>query len=229
MGSKKYRIGEISVLIFALFTVPISESATSVPGTFHFQGSLSTLSGDPVTGNYSMRFGLYSGSNRIWYSEHSAIPINDSSFSVMLGKDEFGAIALDPVSGLPLDPAYLAITAEILSALSPSNDLSVEVEIYNGSSFEVFGSKFPIGSSVFAIRADTVDGFDSSQLAKFNGLNQLLLPNGNPVIDFDGTWLGSPSIIGSSMTHPPTQNEVRLGRQRFKNWVVPEKLVLVRG
>ena len=183
-------IGTLASLL--LLALPSFGNST-VPGTFHFQGNLNSISGDPLTGTYSMRFGFYSGANRIWYSEYSVIPVEDSVFSVMLGNDEFSGLALDPLTGAPLDPSYLAITAEILSALSPANDLAVEVEIYNGNSFEVFGSKFPIGSSVFALRADTVGGYNSTQLAKFNGTNQLLLHDGTPIVDANGSWLGSPA------------------------------------
>lgn len=73
-----------------------STTAFSSAGTLSFQGEVTDLSGNPLTGNYNMRFAIYdaaTGGTRRWpafssHEEHSGVPVNKGLFNVLLGSQD---------------------------------------------------------------------------------------------------------------------------------------------
>lgn len=164
--------------------------ADRVPHTLHFQGSVTDAAKNPLERTLRMRFGIYTGSVRIWYAEYSTVEASNGAFSVDLGLSAQGGSALQPSSGEAAPSSMLPIGPELLAGADSSTPVELELEIYNGTTFETLDSRFPLASSAFALVADTVDGYDSSQLAKIDANGKVMASDGTPVIAADGSWIG---------------------------------------
>lgn len=163
----------------------------STPRAFSFQGYLSDLANSPVTGTKRIRFGLYTGGTRVWHAEYASVNVVRGSFSVALGGSSQGGVPIAPANSLEL-------SAELLSGLDASIDVELEVEIFNGSTWDTLTPKFQLTSSLFALKADTIDGYDSSALAKLDGSGNVISSNGTPVINAAGVWIGSTGGLGGA-------------------------------
>ena len=55
------------------------------PSTILFGGSLADTANNPYNGNAGMRFGLYAGGARVWYSQYNSVSVSNGQFQVALG------------------------------------------------------------------------------------------------------------------------------------------------
>jgi hypothetical protein len=117
----------------------------------NFQGYLTDIYGTPLNAMIPMRFGLYTGTTRIWYAEYSQVKIEKGNFSVYLGATAQQGAALDPTSGNPLPASFLPLSSDLLSGVDSSVGVSVELEVGSGSTFETVSPKFNIATTLFAL------------------------------------------------------------------------------
>jgi hypothetical protein len=169
-------------------------TAYSVPTSFSFQGYLVDSTGAPVTTSTSaplqMRFGLFINGTRVWYAQYSAVNVIGGSFTVNLGADNNVAVGLDPVSGTT-SGTVTPITPALLSTVTDQTPVAVQIQISNGDgTYDTLTPNVPVDSSLFALRSETVGGFNQGQLAKQDSSGDILDSNGNAVISSSGTWLG---------------------------------------
>ncbi len=182
----------LSLLALMASTKAHAADYERTPQKINFQGFLADSVGTPLSGAFALRFSIYIGGTKIWSADYSTVNVSAGNFSVALGGTAQGGVALPPTSSLP-------ITASLFSGSDYSALTEVEMEIWNGTAYEVLPSRFPINSTLYALKADTIDGYDSTVLAKLDaGVNgKILSSDGTPVIDFDGTWIGAPTgLVG---------------------------------
>ncbi len=191
-------------LVLCVLGISIQFAATSAmaianhrtPHSLNFQGNLGNAGGGGVVNDTkSMRLGIYVGGNRIWYAEYTSVVVSNGFFSVPLGDSAQGGTALDPDGAGPLN-AQLPVSPELFAAADSTTPVEIELEIQNGA-YETLSPRFAMNSVLFALRADTLDGFDSTELAKLDATGSILSNDGTPVISSSGAWLGSSSgIVG---------------------------------
>ncbi|HEX4085868.1 MAG TPA: hypothetical protein VHY22_13225, partial [Chthoniobacteraceae bacterium] len=174
-----------------------SSGTFTVPTSIPFQAYLVDDYGTPVTTSsaapLAMRFGIYINNTRIWYAAYSAVNVVGGSFMVDLGGDYNVATGLDPTTGTALSGTLpLPITPGLISTFSTSSTASVQIEISNGDGgYTALSPNVPINSSMFALRADNVGGYEASQLTKTDSNGNIVDTNGDPVISSSGVWLGT--------------------------------------
>ncbi len=169
-----------------------------VPRSINFQGFLTDSGGSPITGTKKMRFGLYTNTTRIWYSEYATVTMTDGIFSVALGESLQGGTALNTITGATIAASNLPITATLLSGLDYSTTVAIEVEIErSGGGWDILSPTFRVVSSLFALKADTIDGFDSTELAKLDSTGRIISSLGTAVIDASGNWIGPSIAVGT--------------------------------
>jgi hypothetical protein len=120
----------------------------SSPNILSFQGRVTDLSDTPITGSTSLTFNLYnvpSGGASLWTGSCSVTPDQDGVFEVILGSGCGSAIP-ETVFSENTD-TYLGITVGSDSEMTPRQRVT---------------------AAAYALNADTVDGFDSSQNPEAN-------------------------------------------------------------
>jgi hypothetical protein len=180
------------LLRFLGFQMMISGAMASVPHSITHQGFMTDSSGIPLNGSYAMRFGIYLDSVRVWYSEYSAVQFSQGYYTVSLGSNSQGGAALDPVTELPINNSALEVAPVLLN----TNTISLtelEISISNGSQFETLAPRIKKDSTLFALRAESLEGYGASSFAKFNSAGEILSSNGVSIISANGTWIGSNS------------------------------------
>src|SRR5438128_2288850 len=121
------------VLFAGVYSVrSFAAPSESIPRSIEFQGFLSDTSGDALDGAHRMRFGIYTGGVRIWYSEYATVAVNKGYFSVSLGGATQGGSALNPGNGAAIAITNLPITAALLAGVDSSTAVTIELEIDNG-------------------------------------------------------------------------------------------------
>jgi microcystin-dependent protein len=153
----------------------------SSPNILSFQGRVTDLSDTPITASTSLTFKLYnvsSGGTALWTGSCNVTPDQDGVFDVLLG-EECGSAIPETVFSENTD-TYLGITVGSDSEMSPRQRVS---------------------AAAYAINADTLDGFDSSQSPVANEV---------VVLDSDGYLsfgITDPQISsGSDIILSPTDN-----------------------
>jgi len=115
-----------------------------VPHLISYQGKLLDSSGDPITGEVTITFQLWTsetGGELVWSETHNVIPTSDGLYDVILG-------SLNPFDSAGVDfsvPYYLAVTVD-----------SVEL------------CRYQLTSSPYALNLQSF-GADSGQILKWNG------------------------------------------------------------
>jgi hypothetical protein len=110
---KKYLVSVFTLLLLAGATSPAVYA--QVPMKMNYQGYLTNSGGEPVSGNVSMTFSLYtdsSGGVAVW-SETQSVAVTDGIYSVVLGKNT----PLDPSQFI--DPRYLGVKVGADSEMIP--------------------------------------------------------------------------------------------------------------
>ncbi|NLE30788.1 hypothetical protein GX618_00740, partial [Candidatus Dojkabacteria bacterium] len=161
----------------------------SAPNVMSFQGRLTDRSDTPITAPTSVTFKIYnvpSGGTALWTGTCSLTPDGDGIFDALLGS-ECGSAIPDTVFGENVD-TYLGITVGSDTEMTPRQK---------------------IVSSAYALNADTLDGFDSSQTPGVNNVvvldtsGNLTFGITNPVISSSGDIVLSPTDnLGVGTTNP---------------------------
>ena len=177
----------IAILILSLSP---ALAADRVPPVVNYRGLLKSAAGSAVNGAMPMRFGMYAGGTRIWYAEYRTVAVQNGNFSVRLGSADQDGNSLNAFDGSNQSAATLPVDPALLAGADASTAVELEIEVHNGSHYELLSPRVKMSSVLFALKADTLDGYDSSQLAKLDGSGRVLAGNGTPVIDADGSWIG---------------------------------------
>lgn len=126
-------------------------SAWAVPGLINYQGKLTDANGDSLNGVYTMRFYLSrqeTGGSFIW-GEQQVKTITNGIYNVQLG-------AVNTLNANLFDNEFLYL----------------EVWIYkSGTGWEIFSPRQRLTSTAYSMKAadaDTLDGYDSTDLAATN-------------------------------------------------------------
>lgn len=140
-----------TILAFSFF---LSGSALAGPGLISYQGKLTDTTGTPVEGTQNMRFSLYdntAGGALLWSETQNAVPVTGGIYDVRLG------------AVVPLDESQFEGDAVYL-----------QVEMYNGSAWEVLTPRQRLTATAYSFRAgiadlatsaedaQTLDGLDST-------------------------------------------------------------------
>jgi len=131
---RRYILGCTTLLALNLF---LSGPALAGPGIISYQGKLTDNTGTPLTVPQDMRFSLYDnavGGAMLWSETQSGVSVAEGVYDVRLG------------SVTPLDESQFE-----------GNTVYLQVEIYNGSSWEALAPRQQFTSTAFAFRADTAD------------------------------------------------------------------------
>lgn len=161
-----------------------AQAVQTVPYKMNFQGRLTDITGTPkADGTYNIRFRIYNAANTaVWTEDHlvsasAGVALVNGLFTVQLG------------SVTPLDPALFN------TATANQNGMTLEVELptpataTNTSPSWTEGAmtpRSPIATSAYAFNSDTLDGLDSSVLARKDTTNTFSTSN-----TFNGTSLFS--------------------------------------
>jgi hypothetical protein len=186
----------VVLLVAGLLGFARTGAAYSVPTSITFSGYLVDNYGVPVTTSSSsplaMKFGLYVNNTRVWYAAYTTVNVIGGSFTVHLGADDNVAQGLNPTTGATLSSTGVTpITPDLVASVTDQTPVAVQIEIANGEGYETLSPQVPIASSLFAIRSETVGGFDATQLAKQDGNGNILDANGDAIISSTGEWLGT--------------------------------------
>lgn len=83
---KQTFLAALAALLVLSFAAPAS--AVDVPRTINYQGELTDDMGVPLDGDYTIRFSVYMDSVNVgdlWHETHSAVPVDQGIFHVILG------------------------------------------------------------------------------------------------------------------------------------------------
>ncbi len=162
MNKKQFLILVVAVLVPSVFNLlflinqrvsAVNASSQSIPQTIDYQGKLTDLAGNSLTGDYEMQFCFYSdatGGTAVWCESYlnanqTAVSIVGGVFNVQLGSIEPLSNSLFSESEL-----YLGITVGNDAEMTPRRRMSS-----NGFTFK-------------AADSDTVDGSHASDFATAN-------------------------------------------------------------
>ncbi|MGE4234431.1 MAG: hypothetical protein AB7F43_13985 [Bacteriovoracia bacterium] len=209
----------IKVIVFVLISSAVHASTLS-PQYINFQGYLTDSVGTPINTATQIRFTLYGPNPTIlWQDTYTAVNVVNGFFNVSLGYADAGQ------GGGAVSPITIDRTSAPWNGVSSSTAIELQVEIWNGSSYEALPALYRMTSTLFALDSDMVDGYDSSQLAKLDGSNRVVANsgtvsstnmnmvvgggsnvqvNGVSVIDDSGNWVGPSGTIGPTGTAGPT-------------------------
>jgi microcystin-dependent protein len=153
----------------------------SSPNILSFQGRVTDLSDTPITASTSLTFKLYnvsSGGTALWTGSCNVTPDQDGVFEVILGS-ECGSAIPETVFSENTD-TYLGITVGTDSEMTPRQRVT---------------------AAAYALNADTLDGFDSSQAPE---ANEVVVLDSSGYLSFGVT---DPQISsGSDIILSPTNN-----------------------
>lgn len=100
----------------ALLAISVASALAQAPAEVSFQGYLTSSTGEPKNGAYTMTFKLYRGGTNIW-TESQGVTVHDGIFHVALG-------AVDPLDGIPFDePLQLGIAVGKDPEMAPRTHL----------------------------------------------------------------------------------------------------------
>lgn len=157
-----------ALLALVLFLPEKAQAAQTVPYKVNFQGRLTDNAGNIMAnGNYNMKFRLFSvssGGTDVWNEtrdiDTAQVTVTNGLFSVQLGDHT----ALSP-SLFTSQPLYLEVELPTTgTATCATSACAVWTE-------GAMTPRQPLGSSPYAMNADTVDGIDGASLAQLGANN----------------------------------------------------------
>jgi len=77
-------VGALTILSFLILNFALAE----IPHLIQYQGKATDKAGSPATGDHTIEFRLYdhvSSGSRVWSETHTAVPIYNGLFFVLLG------------------------------------------------------------------------------------------------------------------------------------------------
>ncbi len=185
----------LSVFVFITLLNNAFSAVNSVPQSLSYSGYITDANSIAVTGAKKLRFSIYAGATKLWYAEYNNVAVENGFFGVELGETTQGGTPLDPVTGADGQPANLLPIAPFLFVGTDSlTPLEIELEVFNDNAFETFSPRVKLTSSALAMKADTLDGFDSSDFVRFSGGGAIMAKNNASVVDSTGNWVG-PAIV----------------------------------
>jgi hypothetical protein len=199
-------INLLAVLAASFFWVPqVFAAANNAPHTMNFSGYLTDSSGNPEEGTYNLRFSLLVSGSVAWCASYESVSVTTGQFSVVLGSTAQGGQSETtsscglPAAGTTQANSNLPLTDSLISGVTSSTSVQVAMEIYDGSEYEQLNPYFSVSSALFALQAETVGGYDQTELAKMNSTTgDILSQNGTSVIDPNGVWIGPSMNLGGS-------------------------------
>ncbi|MFA5859626.1 MAG: hypothetical protein WC955_11255 [Elusimicrobiota bacterium] len=169
------------LFILAILVAVISTPAEAVPLQINFQGRLTDSAGQPLTGMYTISFGLYdtnTGGTAKWAETQNSISMVNGMINVVIGSS-------------------VTVTPEILSA----GDLWLEIKVEN----DILQPRQKLVSSPYAIAAENSNKLSGRTYDMFLSTGGGTV-NGPVIIQGSGTVL---QVVGvSSFTGVMTVNSV---------------------
>ncbi len=165
----------ITLGLCASLLFSVSAYSQSVPPLVNYQGQLTDDMGVPIDDTLEIRFTLFDGNSpgaMVWGEIHSAVVINEGIYNVILG------------SVTPIAPSLLS---------SDTLDLYLEL-IVDG---QIMSPKQKLTSTLYALKADTLDGKDSTDFLTPSDVGTMAMQDSDSVNITGGTI--SNAIITSSM------------------------------
>ena len=201
MGLSKAAFSKIAVFLL-LPASAMASGGNNAPHQVNINGYLASSSGLAQQGTFDMKFGIYIGGSRVWCAEYNTVVVNQGQFSVVLGgSGSQGGTAWDPATCQTTvqSPSLLPISSTLVSSVTSSTQVMLEMQVNNGTGFETLSPQIPISSVLFALQSESVGGYTSSQLAKQDGSGNIISSTSNtPAIDPNG------NLIGPTVTMPGT-------------------------
>ncbi len=147
--------GTVVVVIFILFTYtawaapsPLPSAQSALPAIISYQGTLTNVAGQPISGNTALTFRLYaapSGGSALWTEAHTggnAVPVSNGLFNVNLG-------SLTPIPSAiwKNNPLYLGIQVNSDPEMTPREQLgAVPYAMVAQTAFSVPGENLKLTS-----------------------------------------------------------------------------------
>lgn len=159
----------VSGIVSLWATIEPAVAAQTAPYKINFQGKLTNASGTPLAnGVYNMRFRLYSvlsGGTASWsedrvVSSGTGVTVSDGLFTVQLG--DVTALTTSQFTSYPL---YLEV--ELPTPATATCSTAACASYTEGA----MTPRNPLGSSAYAMNADTIDGIDGASLAQVGSNN----------------------------------------------------------
>lgn len=88
-GSWKLKLLLIGAILIGGFMLLPQQAYSAIPQILTYQGKLVSFEGQPLNGTYNMTFNIYnssSGGSPIWGETHTAVPVTNGRFTVILGE-----------------------------------------------------------------------------------------------------------------------------------------------
>ena len=177
---RSIRIVVFSNMLFVAVTALEGRSVfaagpSNAPHQINFSGYLTNGGGAPVTNSaQDMKFGIYINGTRVWCADYNAVNVSNGQFSVVLGANGAqGGVSYDAAT-CTTPSGTLAISSTLISSVTASTPVMLEMLVWNGSGYDVLAPQFPISSALFALQAESVGGYAASQLAKQDGSGNII-------------------------------------------------------
>jgi hypothetical protein len=201
----------VSILVFNFLPV-FNPAFATINETFNFQAKLTNVNGTNVSdGTYNFRFSIYDASsagNCLWTAK-GTIP-GSGACTFAAGTPGTDLVALTVTNGLL--NTQLGTTAGSLRSFEDgaaslaqfsNNSLYLDIQIYNGSSWETFGSRKILEAVPYAFRSKYSDNAGTSTNVPLSGLTAASASNIINNANYNQTWrwaLTSPDQTGLVLT-----------------------------
>jgi hypothetical protein len=178
-------------------------SSGVTPYAMNFSGYLQQNS-VPASGNFAMKFSLLVSGTSVWCEELTTVSVSSGSFSVALGSssDPQGPEGMDPTCTTS-EPADLELDPALVSAVTSSTAVTIQVQIYDGSAWETLSNPLSVSSSLFALQADTAESSNEIQGVAVSST----APTSGQVLEYNSTnedW--EPTTAATTTPASPTSS-----------------------
>ncbi len=201
----------VFILVFS-FLPFLNPTYATINETFNFQAKLTNVNGTNVSdGTYNFRFSIYNASaagDCLWTAK-GTIP-GSGACTFAAGSPGTDLVALTVTNGLL--NTQLGTTAGSLRSFEDgaaslaqfsNNSLYLDIQIYNGSSWETFGSRKILEAVPYAFRSKYSDNAGTSTNVPLSGLTAASASNTINNANYNQTWkwaLTSPDQTGLVLT-----------------------------
>jgi len=186
----------VSLLVFTFLPL-LNPAFATINETFNFQAKLTNVNGTNVTdGTYNFRFSIYNASSAgdcLWTAKGTIPGTGACTFAA--GSPGTDLVALTVTNGLL--NTQLGTTAGSLRSFEDgaaslaqfsNNSLYLDIQIYNGSSWETFGSRKLLEAVPYAFRSKYSDNAGTSTNVPISGLTLAGANNSINNGNYNQTW-----------------------------------------